>query len=454
MTPMTIVEAAAALRARKVSSLELTRAALDRIDRLNPRFNAFLTVTRESAERRASEMDAEFAQGIDRGPMHGVPIAYKDLVFTKGVLTTAGSKLYANHIPSRDAKIVNLLDQAGAVSVGKTGLHELAYGITSSNPHYGPVRNPWDRDAIPGGSSGGSGAAVVSGMAMMAVGTDTGGSIRIPAAFCGCVGLKPTFGRVSKEGVFPLGFTLDHIGPLAMSTRDCAISFEIMSGLRNMTPAKEPHGLHGVRIGVPENGFYDRVQADVKSGADTLIRKAESLGAKVSPVRLPDLDELNAVARLILLAEASAAHAANHHKRDLFGPDVLALLDQGRLIPATDYVNAQRLRRKLTARWNAVWKHCDCLIIPGTPTTAPKIGQTQMEIGGVVDDVRLATTRLMRGINALGWPALSLPSGFASNGLPVGVQILARANAERALLEVGVVLEEATPELRRAPVFA
>ena len=447
---MTIQQAAAALRARKTSSLELTRGCLDRIDKLNPKFNAFITVTRAAAEKRASEMDAELTHGIDRGPLHGIPIAYKDLVFTKGVRTTAGSKIYADFVPDHDARIVEQFNAAGAVSVGKTGLHEFAYGITSTNPHYGPVRNPWDFEAIPGGSSGGSGTAVVAGMAFMAIGTDTGGSIRIPAAFCGCVGLKPTYGRVSKQGVFPLGFTLDHIGPLAMSVRDCALAFEAISTARGVVPGPTT-SLKGMRIGIPENGFFDRAWPEVKDSVKLLASKAEAMGATVITVKLPDLDELNTVARLLLLAEATAAHAANLHKRDMYGSDVLALLDQGRLISAADYVNAQRLRKKMTVAFNAVWKQADCLIVPGTPTSAPKIGQNQIEIEGVVDDVRLVTTRLMRGINALGWPALSLPSGFAHTGLPIGVQILGKANAEKTILAIGAALEDATPELRRVP---
>ena len=451
---MTILEAAAGLRARKVSALELTRTCLERIDKLNPKLNAFITVTREAAEKRASEMDAELARGIDRGPMHGIPIAYKDLVFTKGVRTTAGSKIYADFVPDRDARIVEQLNAAGAVSVGKTNLHECAYGITSTNPHYGPVRNPWDFEAIPGGSSGGSGAAVAAGMAFMAIGTDTGGSIRIPAAFCGCVGLKPTFGRVSKEGVFPLGFTLDHIGPLAMSVRDCAVTFEAISSARGVVPVAEVRSLKGVRIGIPQNAFFDRAWPEVKEGVKTLVTKAEAMGAIPVSVRVPDLDELNTVARLLLLVEATATHSANSSRRDMYGADVLALLDQGQLIAGADYVNAQRLRRKITADFNHVWKEVNCLIVPGTPTAAPKIGQTQIEIDGVADDVRLVTTRLMRGINALGWPALSLPSGFAKNGLPIGVQILGRANAEKVILEVGAALEDATPELRRVPPLA
>src|SRR5580698_2559600 len=268
---MTILESADALRAKKVSCLELTNDTLAKIARENPRLNAFITVMEESARARASAMDAELSHGIERGPMHGVPIAHKDLVYTKGVRTTGGSKIFKDFVPDHDADIAMNLERAGSVSVGKTGLHEFAYGITSTNPHYGPVRNPWDPETIPGGSSGGSGAAVVAGMAFMAIGTDTGGSIRIPAAFCGCVGLKPTYGRVSKQGIFPLGFTLDHIGPLAMSVRDCALTFEAISTANGVVPARDlSRALKGLRIGIPENGLFDRVWPEVKNGVKVL----------------------------------------------------------------------------------------------------------------------------------------------------------------------------------------
>src|SRR5271166_634418 len=227
---MTVTAARSALRQRKISCLELTGQCLAAIARLNPDLNAFLTVTEESARARAKALDAELAAGKDRGPLHGIPIAHKDLIDTRGVRTTSGSKLFANRFADRDAAVVRLLDEAGTVLVGKTGLHELAYGVTSENPHYGVIRNPHDRERVPGGSSGGSGVAVSTGMALMATGTDTGGSIRIPASFCGVTGLKPTYGRVSRYGVKPLGLSLDHIGPLAQTVRDAAIALNAMAG--------------------------------------------------------------------------------------------------------------------------------------------------------------------------------------------------------------------------------
>jgi aspartyl-tRNA(Asn)/glutamyl-tRNA(Gln) amidotransferase subunit A len=440
---LNIVEAGAQLRSRRVSSLELTRACLDRIEKLNPKVNAFITVTRAEAEKAAAERDAELARGVDRGPLHGIPVAYKDLIFTKGIRTTAGSKVFENFVPDHDAKLVEDFAKAGVVMLGKTGLHELAYGITSNNPHFGAVRNPHDLERVPGGSSGGSGAAVVTDMAFMAMGSDTGGSIRIPASFCGCVGLKPTYGRVPRHGCFPLGFSLDHMGPLARTTRDCALSLEAISSLRGSVPANVAASVKGLRIGMPENYYFERTQPEVVAGVRKLADAAAWLGAEIRPVRVPDIDAINAVARVILLVEASASLSPHLHKRELFGTDVMALFDQGRMVSGIDYVNAQRLRRKYQKEFAKIWKDVDCLFAPGTPTTAPKIGQTRMVIDGVEDDVRLATTRPVRAVNALGLPVLSVPCGVDGSGLPMGLQVIGRPWDEATLVRLGSALEDA-----------
>jgi aspartyl-tRNA(Asn)/glutamyl-tRNA(Gln) amidotransferase subunit A len=427
------------LRSRKISCLELTSAALKRAEDLNPKLNAFITMMAASARSRAAQLDAELAEGRDRGPLHGVPIAVKDLFYTRGVRTTAGSKVFENFVPDFDADVVVKLEEAGAVLIGKTGLHECAYGITSNNPHFGPVRNPHDTDCIPGGSSGGSGAAVASGIVAMAMGTDTGGSIRIPASFCGCAGLKPTLGRVSKRGVFPLGFTLDHMGPLARTVDDCAVT---LAAISDFVP-QPGNGIAGLRIGRPENYFFERVDSEVARAVEAALVQAESRGARVIPVRVPDVDELNAVARVLLLSEASAALEPHFHQRNKFGADVLALLDQGRLVPATDYVQAQRLRKIFIRDFNRLWSQVDCWVSPTTPTPAPKIGQSTISINGVEEDVRLATTRFMRGINVLGFPALSIPCGISSSGLPLGLQIVAPSHREDTVLRLGSALESA-----------
>ncbi|MGH9658157.1 MAG: amidase, partial [Bryobacteraceae bacterium] len=349
---MTLLEAAAALRARKVSSAELTAQAFAEIGRLNPSLNAFITLLEESAARRAAEADRELGRGVDRGPLHGIPVAVKDVFETAGVRTTCGSKLFENNVPTRDAAVVERLHAAGAVLVGKTGLHELAYGITSNNPHFGTIRNPRDPARIPGGSSGGSGAAVASGMVFMAMGSDTGGSIRIPASFCGTAGIKPTFGRVSRYGVMPLDFSLDHMGPLTRTVRDAAVTLDALAGHdpRDPTSSRRAAGVYlppdnasiaGLRFGLPENYYFEGVDPAAEAGVRSAAREAERRGARVVPVRVPDIPAMNAVARVILLSEASAVMEPYLDRRDQFGADVLALLDQGRLIAATDYVNAQ-----------------------------------------------------------------------------------------------------------------
>lgn len=450
---MNIREAGESLRARRVSAVEFTKAAISRIDRLNPRLRAFITVTADQALHRACQADAELAAGRDRGPLHGLPVAYKDLFATRGVLTTGGSKLYENFVPAIDAAVVERLDAAGAVMVGKLNMHELAYGITSANPHFGAVCNPWNERHSPGGSSGGSGAAVAAGIVFAAMGTDTGGSIRIPASFCGTVGLKPTYGRVSRYGVLPLGFSLDHVGPLARTVRDAAIVLNAIAGRDPRDPTSSRHpvvdyvpdegcSIRGLRIGFPSTFYFEYLEPDVEYSVRGAIARAESLGARVKPVSVPDIEALNAVARVILLAEASAVMEPQLDRRHLIGPDVLSLLDQGRLLPATDYVNAQRVRRRMRHEFDRIWSEVDCLITPTTPTAAPRIGDTIVRLDGRDLDVRLATTSLTRGLNALGLPALSMPCGLNAAGLPIGLQIIGPAFQEELILRVGAALED------------
>jgi aspartyl-tRNA(Asn)/glutamyl-tRNA(Gln) amidotransferase subunit A len=448
---MTILESADALRAKRVSSLELTNETLAKIARENPRINAFITVTADAARARASAMDAELSHGIDRGPLHGIPIAHKDLVYTKGVVTTGGSKIFKDFVPDHDADIAVNLDKAGAVLVGKTNLHEFAYGITSNNPHFGPVRNPWDTERIPGGSSGGSAAAVAAGILGMATGTDTGGSIRIPASFCGVTGLKPTFGLISKRGVMPLGWTMDHMGPITKTVRDAAVSFHAMAGVKSgYVPAKNVD-IHGLRIGLPVNYYFEKLDLEVSESVRTAVQTATAFGARIVDIKVPDIDALNIVGRMLLLAEATSVHQSHLDRRGDIGADVLTLLDQGRLIRAADYVDAQRLRRIYVREFSKLWSQVDCIFTPTTPTPAPKIGQVTMQVGSQSEDVRLATTRLMRAINVLGIPALSIPCGFTKAGLPIGLQILGAPRAEDMLLRVGAAVEDATGVAERFP---
>lgn len=450
---MTIVEMAAALRRGETTSVALTQEALDRIAARNGELNAFLTVTADHALAAARERDAELRRGHDRGPLHGIPYAAKDCFATRGIRTTAGSPLFAEFVPEEDAAAVERLAEAGAVLAGKTHLHELAYGITSSNPHFGPVRNPHNLAHVPGGSSGGSAAAVAAGLVPFALGTDTGGSIRIPAAFCGCVGLKPTFGRVSRRGVIPLGFSLDHMGPITRTVRDAALVLQVLAGVDpgDDSSSSEPvpdytqdldAGLAGLRVGLPRGFLVARLDDAVRAAFDRACARIQLSGATLAAVDLPDMAAVTTTARVVLLAEAAAVHERNViARRDAFGADVLALLDQGRLLPATDYIHAQQLRRQFREQMRAVWAACDVLLTATTATPAPRIGQASIMIEGVEEDVRLASTRLVRGWNLLGNPALSVPAGVNPEGLPVGVQVVGPAFAEGLVLRVGQALE-------------
>jgi aspartyl-tRNA(Asn)/glutamyl-tRNA(Gln) amidotransferase subunit A len=450
---VTIGEAASAVRDKRVSPVELVTAAISRIGRLDSTLRAFITVTADYAMMRASQAETELAGGRDRGPLHGIPIAVKDLFAMRGVRTTAGSRIFENYVPEFNSTVVERLEAAGAVILGKLNMHELAYGVTSANPHFGVVRNPWNTEHSPGGSSGGSGAAVAANIVFGAMGSDTGGSIRIPASFCGTVGLKPTYGRVSRFGAMPLGYSLDHMGPLTRCVRDAGIFLNAIAGRdrRDGASSRRPVvdfvpedgcSVRAIRIGFPENFYFERLDPEVESAVRGAIARAESLGAKIKLVRVPDVAALNVIGQVILLSEASAVLEPHLESRASFGADVLTRLDQGRLIPATDYINAQRLRRRLRVEFDKLWTDVDCIFTPATPNTAPRIGETTVNLGGRDEDARLAATRLARGINVLGLPALSIPCGLSGSGLPVGLQIVGPAFDEATILKVGAALED------------
>jgi aspartyl-tRNA(Asn)/glutamyl-tRNA(Gln) amidotransferase subunit A len=341
-------------------------------------------------------------------------------------------------------------------------MHEHAYGITSTNPHYGAIRNPWDPERIPGGSSGGSAVAVATGMALLATGTDTGGSIRVPASYCGVTGLKPTFGRVSKFGALPLGFTLDHVGPMARTVRDTAAALQLMAGfdardtasvdqpVREYMPPAGELSLAGVKIGMPQNFFFENLDPQVDNAVHFMGYTAEDLGAELVSFRVPEGRQLNVIAQVTLLAEAASVHEPYlRRRRKDYGEDVRALLDMGRLIPATDYLQAQRLRRRILGVYLSLLRKVDCLLVPATPIAAPLIGQNEVAIGDTTEDTRLAATRLVRGFNALGLPVLSMPAGFSKSGLPIGCQLVGRPWCEAELLRIGAALEDRTEVWKR-----
>ena len=447
---MTVRELGAQLRSGQVSCIELIDQTFAGIKKRDV-YRSLITQMEDEAHRQAIERDKELAAGMDRGPFHGIPIAYKDLFYTRDVRTTGGSLIFADFVPPYDATVVDRLKTAGAICVGKANLHELAYGITSKNPHYGSVLNPRDTDRIPGGSSGGSAALVAGGFLPMALGSDTGGSIRIPASYCGITGLKPAYGRVSRYGVLPLAFSLDHVGPLGSCVEDCALAMNVIGGPDRADPtcahipAPEFNllalpDLKGVRVGVPKNFFFERVDEEVGAAVFRSVDEMAHQGAAVSEVRVPDLGQVNAAALIIQLSEVASLYA---HYTDPapFGSDVWALIQQGKMMPAHEYVNAQRVRRLLRRDFDAVWEAVDVLVTPTTPVAAPRSDETAVRIGAETENARMASTRLVRSINYLGEPALSMPCGQTSAGLPIGLQLISAPFTEPKLLQIAKTLE-------------
>jgi aspartyl-tRNA(Asn)/glutamyl-tRNA(Gln) amidotransferase subunit A len=434
---MTIRELGSLLRARKASCVELIEQTLAGI-KARAESHWFITVTEDQARAEAAERDRELAAGRDRGPFHGIPIALKDLFYTRGIPTTAGSLVFRDFVPEYDAPVVARLREAGAVSVGKTNLHEIALGITSKNPHYGAVVNPLDANRLPGGSSGGSGAVVAAGLVPMALGSDTGGSIRIPASYCGIAGLKPTYGRVSRRGVLPLAFSLDHVGPLASCVEDCTLSMDVIGGGDFGLPQRTE--FTGVRVGVPKNFFFERVDPDVARAVENVISEMQRRKATLCEVRVPDLDEANTAAKVIQYSEVAALYV-RHNNAALFGKDVWDLIQQGKKIAGHEYVNAQRIRTLFRRDFDALWKNIDVLVTPTTPVTAPEIDKDSIRIGAEDENTRMASTRLVRAINFLGEPALSIPCGKDSSGMPVSLQLIGPPFSEPKLLQIGKTVE-------------
>jgi aspartyl-tRNA(Asn)/glutamyl-tRNA(Gln) amidotransferase subunit A len=421
-----------------VTALQQTEAALAAIHKDNSRLNTFITVMGKSALEDALRADREIARGKRRSAIHGMPVSLKDLFHTRGVRTTAGSTILAEFTPRRDAEVVRRLRAAGAVIIGKNNLHEWAYGVSSTNPHYGAVRNPHDLERIPGGSSGGSAAAVAASMGAASLGTDTGGSIRIPASLCGVVGLKPTYGVCSLEGVIALSSTMDHVGPIADSVRTAADVFEVISG-RKLKPFDQ--GVKGLRIGVPEKFFFERLQPEVERNVRQAIERLGKLGAKIRIIPKGQSSdaaaEANEAGRTILLVEALETHRRYIKRRAEYGEAVRLLLERGEQITPAELRAAKRVRREFTREFVMVWEKVDLLVTPTLPVTAPLIGQNM--IGD--EDTRACLTRFVRVFNITGVPALTVPCGRDHHGLPIGLQIIGPKRTESTVLRAGLALE-------------
>jgi len=448
--PATISELAPRLRRREISPVEITRACLQRIEELNPALNAFITVMMDSALSDAQKAEAEILRGEWRGPLHGIPIALKDLIDTAGVRTTAASAAHKDRIPSEDADVVRRLRIAGAVIVGKNNLHELAYGGSSLVSYFGEVRNPRDLGKIAGGSSGGSAAAVVAGLAYAAIGTDTAGSIREPAALCGCVGLKPTYGRVSSRGVIPLSASLDHVGPLAASVADAAIVLQAIAGYdaADITSVDVPvadyvgalrEDAKRLRVGVVRDYFFDDLDAEVAAAVDEALRIIQPLVPGMKDMRLEVPTD-----RKLQAAESFAYHAENVAKSpELYQAETLRRIRTGEKVTAAEYIQRRRELDEARRGIQATFAEVDVLLTPTTPIPAPAIADLKAN----PDALRPAELKLLRNtrpFNVWGLPAISIPCGFTKGGLPIGLQIAAPHWREDLVLRLAHAYEQVT----------
>jgi aspartyl-tRNA(Asn)/glutamyl-tRNA(Gln) amidotransferase subunit A len=441
------------LLARRLSPVEVVMALLGRIEA--DETNSFITVTAEQALEKASLAEREILAGQYRGPLHGVPVALKDIIYTRGVRTTMGSALYSGHVPDHSATVARKLDEAGSILIGKSNTHEFAYGPTGDRSYFGPTLNPHDAGRITGGSSGGSGAAVAANLCYGALGSDTGGSIRIPAALCGIVGMKPTFGRVSKSGVFPLSWSLDHVGPITRTVEDNALMLKVLAGhdpedLYSVDwPAEDftrdlRRGLRGALIGVPTGFYFDHVDEGVGTRVREAIEVFRSLGARVREVEIPNLVDTLHAHRLILGAEAYAVHQERlENEPETFDEEVGERLMDGERLKAYRYANARRRGVLATDEFDRALQGVGVLLTPTLPIVATEIWQREVGIGDFEESVRSALTRFTGPTDLTGHPSLSVPCGTTASGLPVGLQLIGRHFDEASLYRFGHAYEEA-----------
>jgi aspartyl-tRNA(Asn)/glutamyl-tRNA(Gln) amidotransferase subunit A len=451
LSRLPLSEASDLVRARKVSSAELTSACLMRIARLNPELNAFITVTPERAMADAKAADLDVANGRWRGPLHGIPVGLKDLFDTAGVRTTAGSAIFADRVPSEDAEVVRRLKAAGAVIVGKLNMHEFAYGDTSAQSHFGPVRNPWNRNRVAGGSSGGSAAAVAAGLCYGALGSDTGGSIRQPSAYCGIVGLKPTYGLVSTRGVIPLSWSLDHIGPMCRRVTDAALMLQSIAGYDpldiNSINAMPPNYLKGMaqkvsslRIGIPRATFYDSLDSDIEQAVNEALRVLRGLTASTRDVELPAYKTLPVVG-----AEAYAFHTPYFTKTpQLYQPMTRRRLESGANVTAAAYIEGRRELERLRRAVNDVFSTVDVLVTPTTPILPPTVEEAVADPGTPPPGGVAPSLRNTQPFDIFGVPSISIPCGFSRSGLPIGLEISGPRLGESIVLALAGAYEKIT----------
>ena len=457
---LTISEIAPMIQAREVSPVDLTEAALAEAERRQPTLNSFITIMREQAMEQAERAEEELSRGEYRGPLHGIPIGIKDNIATGGIKTTLGTKVLAEHVPDEDADVVRRCKAAGAIILGKENLEEFAAGATSNNPHYGPVHNPWGLDHVPGGSSGGGGANVAAGVTFASLGTDLGGSVRLPGAFCGVVGLKQTFGRVSQRGLLVTSFNGDHIGPMTRSVRDSALVLQAIAGYDPLDPSTVPvpvddyalvmeRGIQGLTMGIPSNHYFDLLEPEVEAAVRRAIAALEELGVASREVSLPSMEYVGAI-RFAAMADSVVTHEPYiTTNREDYGPDTLYRTLAGQFVLGRDYSKAMKVQRIIKEERSRVLQDVDFLVTPTTPMPAPRIDAATIEVDGKAQKVRGPgsghVSRNTSPENATGFPAITVPCGFSELGLPIGLQFIGRPWEEGNLFRIAHAYEGVSP---------
>ena len=461
---LSLTEVARAIAQKRFSSREVTLACLNRVAQWQPRLNAFMAIETDEALAAADAADAALAKGNSNGALHGVPLAHKDMYYEAGKIVTCGSHIRRDFVATTTSTALQRLKDAGTIRLGSLQMAEFAYGPTGHNTHYGPVHNPWDVDRVTGGSSSGSGAAVAARLTFAALGSDTGGSIRMPAHFCGVTGLKTTVGRISRAGAMPQ--SLDTVGPLARTALDCALLLGLMAGADADDPtavagplpdymAATRESIKGLKIGVPTAFYVDDLDPEVERILDDTITVLKREGAEIVQVELPDQRQLTAACQLVLAVEAAAFHKRWMIERPQdYGPQVLMRLQNGLAIPGVSYLEAMRWRGPALAAYLAAVAGVDAVIAPVAPVAAPTIAESDVGNSPDAEAVIQRLTRFTRPINYLGLPALAIPSGFTKSGLPVGMQLIGRSFDEATLLRIGAAFQRVTDFHDRVPKFA
>jgi aspartyl-tRNA(Asn)/glutamyl-tRNA(Gln) amidotransferase subunit A len=465
---LTIKHLSKLIASREISCLEVLDATVERIEKLNPKLNAFITILDQSARREAKHADSLIKQGKYLGPLHGIPISLKDLIYVKGVRSTSGSKILADFVPDYDSTVTRKLRRAGAIIVGTNNTHEFACGITNINPHYGPSKNPWDLARMSGGSSGGSAVAVSSGMSLASIGTDTSGSIRVPSSLCGIFGLKPTYGRVSKYGVMPLAPSIDHLGPLARSAWDIAAVLQVIAGYDKLDPSsvkvpvpdylKEISSSSSIRrttsndrskkfkIGIPKQFFFNMIEPKVMEIFREFVDRLHGCGiSATSNVDVDGTDKIFDTWRAIRLGESAATHDEwmASSRRQEYGEDVIRMLEKGQEITAVQYINAlHKWRQEIKDAFLKAMSEYDALLVPTTNIPAPFLDQKEVNIEGKTIEVYLSLSKLTTVFDITGLPALNIPAGFVDSKLPVGVQLVGRPFDESRMLKIAYTYEQ------------